>query len=273
VATRILVIEDDEANMDLMVYLLGAFGYQLLLARNGREGVEIALREPVDLVICDLGMPEMNGYEMVRKLKARVDLRPTPLIAVTAYAMAGDRDQVLKAGFDGYITKPICPETFVQQIEGFLALQKVSDQAPTGCVEEGDSRPLPPAKSATILIVDDSPVNLSLLHSALAPSGYRVVSAETVQQGMAEIHRHTIDLILSDLHMPGKSGLEFLRMVKTDPRTESIPFVLFSASSSRFTDVSGRARSLGARLFFVPPIDPQRLLTMIGNILQEPQRD
>jgi len=256
-----------------MVYLLGAFGYQLLLARNGRQGMEIALREPVDLVICDLGMPEMNGYELVRELKARFELRPTPLIAVTAYAMAGDRDKALQAGFHGYITKPICPETFVQQIEGFLASQKIAAQPPAGCVQESASCPPPPGKCATILVVDDSPVNLSLLHSTLEPSGYRVVSAGTVQQGLAEIRRHTVDLILSDLHMPEKSGFEFLRLVKADPRTKSIPFVLFSASSSRFTDVSGRARSLGARLFFSPPIDPQALLAVIKNVLQESQKN
>src|SRR5471030_46573 len=118
--TRILVIEDNLTNLELMCYLLTAFGYLLLTAADGAAGVETVRRESPDLVICDIHLPTMDGYQVAGHLKSDPALREIPIIAVTALAMVGDHDKVLKAGFNGYITKPIDPETFVIQIEAFL---------------------------------------------------------------------------------------------------------------------------------------------------------
>jgi CheY-like chemotaxis protein len=118
---RILVIEDNPTNLELMTYLLRAFGHTPLTAGDGEAGVEAALRERPDLVLCDLAMPRLDGYGVVRRLKADPALRHIPVVAVTASAMVGDRDRVIATGFDGYISKPIDPETFVAEVEGFLA--------------------------------------------------------------------------------------------------------------------------------------------------------
>jgi CheY-like chemotaxis protein len=114
---RILVIEDNPYSLDLMVYVLNAFGYAPLTAGDGLEGVAVALREQPDLILCDIQLPGIDGYEVARRLKETTALRTVPLVAVTALAMVGDRDKVMAAGFDGYITKPIMPETFIAQIE------------------------------------------------------------------------------------------------------------------------------------------------------------
>jgi CheY-like chemotaxis protein len=115
---RILVIEDNDANMELMAYLLRAFGHMVQEAVEGEAGVKLARYGPPDLILCDLQMPGMDGYEVVQRMKT--NLPNIPVIAVTASAMVGDRDKVLAAGFDGYIPKPINPETFVDEIEAFL---------------------------------------------------------------------------------------------------------------------------------------------------------
>jgi two-component system, cell cycle response regulator DivK len=119
-AARILVIEDNKANLELAEYLLKASGYATLAARDGEEGVRTARKERPDLIICDLQMPVMDGYEVVRLLKKDPMLRQVPIIAVTAFSMPGDHDKVTDAGFDGYVSKPIDPETFVRTVEGFL---------------------------------------------------------------------------------------------------------------------------------------------------------
>jgi CheY-like chemotaxis protein len=119
-AARILVIEDNEANLELAEYLLKASGYATLAARDGEEGVRTARKERPDLIICDLQMPVMDGYEVLRQLKKDPMLRQIPAIAVTAFSMPGDYDKVTDAGFDGYVSKPIDPETFVRTVEGFL---------------------------------------------------------------------------------------------------------------------------------------------------------
>ena len=124
---RILIIEDNAANMQLMAYLLNAFGHTVLESVNGRTGLATALQAIPDIVLCDLQMPGMDGYDVARRFKHDPDLIDVPLVAVTAYAMVGDRDKVLAAGFDGYIPKPINPEIFVSEVEMFLPPTKHSD--------------------------------------------------------------------------------------------------------------------------------------------------
>jgi CheY-like chemotaxis protein len=117
---RILVIEDNPTNLDLMTYLLKAFGHTVSAARAGEEGVRLALEEPFDLILCDIGLPGIDGLEVARRIRQAPALARVPLIAVTASAMVGDREHVLAAGFDAYISKPITPETFVQDVEKFV---------------------------------------------------------------------------------------------------------------------------------------------------------
>src|SRR5882762_7078629 len=120
-SARILIIEDNPTNLDLMTYLLNAFGYTTLTAQDGEEGLETARQEVPDLIICDIQLPTMDGREVARRLKRDPQLHRIPLLAVTALAMVGDRARLLAAGFDGYIAKPLSPETFVQEVEKFLA--------------------------------------------------------------------------------------------------------------------------------------------------------
>lgn len=116
----ILVIEDNDDNIVLIDYLLTAHGYSPLLARDGYEGVRLAIESHPDVVLLDIRMPGMDGYEVVAALRARPELAGTRIVAVTASAMVGDREQVVAAGFDGYIEKPIDPERFIAQVERWL---------------------------------------------------------------------------------------------------------------------------------------------------------
>jgi two-component system cell cycle response regulator len=126
---HILVIEDNPANMELMVYLLKAFGHTPVEATTGEIGLTLAHDRTPDLILCDLQLPlpGMDGFEIARQAKADAGLAAIPLIAVTAYAMVGDRERVMAARFDGYIAKPITPETFVGQMEEFLPPDKRSN--------------------------------------------------------------------------------------------------------------------------------------------------
>ena len=119
-ASRILVIEDNPTNLELMTYLLKAFGHTTIAAHDGEEGVRAALSSTPDLILCDLALPKLDGYGVARCVKEEPTLKHIPLIAVTAAAMVGDRDKVIATGFDGYISKPITPETFVAEVESYI---------------------------------------------------------------------------------------------------------------------------------------------------------
>ena len=119
-AARILVIEDNAANLELVRYLLASSGYSVLMALDGAQGVAVAREEHPDLIVCDLQMPKLDGYQVLAQLRGNPDTAASVIVAVTAFSMPRDRDKVLTAGFDGYLSKPIEPETFVADIEAFL---------------------------------------------------------------------------------------------------------------------------------------------------------
>jgi CheY-like chemotaxis protein len=117
---RILVIEDDPNTLELLTYLLTAFGHTVLTADNGVAGLAVARAERPDLIACDIQLPQLDGLGVARALGADPELSAIPLIAVTAFSMVGDRESILTAGFDAYISKPIAPETFVAQLDRYL---------------------------------------------------------------------------------------------------------------------------------------------------------
>lgn len=117
---RILIAEDHPDSLELMQYLLRAHGYSTATACDGERALALAREEPFDLILCDLQMAKMSGYEVAAQLKAENSPCRAPLIAVTAFSMLGDSEKVLAAGFDAYFSKPIEPERFVTQIETYL---------------------------------------------------------------------------------------------------------------------------------------------------------
>ncbi len=266
--TRVLVIEDNPANLDLMAYLFGAFGYQQISASSGGVGLDAAHREVPDLILCDIQLPDMDGHEIARQLKSHPVLRKVPLVAVTALAMIGDRDKILASGFDGYLAKPIAPETFIQQVEAFLRPDQRMTRPGTTPAEitpdpaeitpdPAEITPDPPPttpRQGTILIVDDSPPNIAVFSSIVQSFGYSVIAAENIKDGMELAKRYHPDMIVSDIHLRTESGYDFLRAVKTVPQLCSVPFVFISSTVLRERD-QAVSLALGADRFISRPLE------------------
>jgi two-component system, cell cycle response regulator len=261
---RILVIEDSPENLELMSYLLQAFGHVALRAADGEQGLEIARREMPDLIVCDIHLPKVDGYEVARQLKRCPVQCSIPLIAVTALAMVGDRDKVLAAGFDGYIAKPIVPKRFVEQVEAYLRGRAASQAA---------AAPLAATfwhgRQGQMLVVDDSPTSREELRQTLESAGYEARPAGTVEDAMAIAQERVPDLILSDLHLPG-GGFEFIRQAKANPRFAALPFII--VTSSMWVDRDrATARRLGPVRLLTRPIAPRALLCEIAACLPPPK--
>ena len=120
-SARVLVIEDNASSLELMIYLLKSFGHMPFRARDGEEGIQVARSERPDLILCDVQLAAMDGHEVCRRLKSDPVLRSIPLVALTAYAMVGDREKMLAEGFDGYLSKPVNPEQVMDQLAPFLS--------------------------------------------------------------------------------------------------------------------------------------------------------
>lgn len=122
----ILIIEDNEQNLYMMTFLLEKHGYQVSQACNGIEGIELAKQVNPALILLDIQLPGMDGYAVARGLKDSKALADISIVAVTSYAMVGDREKAMASGCDGYIEKPIDPESFIHQIRKYLKVEKIS---------------------------------------------------------------------------------------------------------------------------------------------------
>jgi len=120
VSARILIIEDNRQNMYLLAFLLRNYGHEVIEAFDGPQGIESAKKERPDLILLDIQLPQMDGYTVAREIRSIEFLKEIPIVAVTSYAMAGDREKTIAAGCSGYIEKPINPGTFMDQISQFL---------------------------------------------------------------------------------------------------------------------------------------------------------
>lgn len=252
-----------------MAYLLEAFGHKTLQAHDGTEGIEIATREKPDLILLDIHMPRMDGYEVAASLRRNSDCCKIPLVAVTALAMVGDREKILASGFGGYIAKPIDPEAFPIQVQGFLGVaypvpERVS---PAKAPETPEPSSPKSPKRGLVLFVDNSQTNAELIRSTLQPSGYEVLVARSAREGFDMARATPPDLIISDIHMPQEDGYAFRRMIIAEPGLAMIPFIFLSSSVS-----SARERELalreGAQKFLARPIEAEVLLSEVYECLE-----
>ncbi len=251
---RILIIEDNPANVELMAFLLTAYGHTPISAPDGARGVAAARAERPDLVACDVNLPGMNGFEVLASLKAEPGLKNVPVLAVTALAMAGDREKVLAAGFDGYISKPIEPDSFVAELEAFLAPPEI-----------------PQTAQPTVLLVDDDPFMLAVLGDMLTGQPWRVLSAASGEEGLDLLARETVEVIVCDQSMPGMSGTEMLALAATrHPHTVR----LMLTGQQDLAGVEAAVRSGVADAHYAKPLSAHSLRERIADALtlQESRR-
>jgi two-component system, cell cycle response regulator DivK len=118
--SRVMIVEDNQNNMYLISYILKKKGYEIIEATTGEQGVELAIKEKPDLILMDIQLPGIDGLETTKRIRASGADGKTPIIALTSYAMTGDREKALEAGCTGYIEKPINPDTILGEIEKYI---------------------------------------------------------------------------------------------------------------------------------------------------------
>ncbi len=137
VGQKILVVEDNELNLKLFCDLLRAHGYEVEAVRDGREAVGQARAFAPDLIVMDIQMPHISGLELIEQIKADAELKPIPIMAVTAYAAKGDEERIRDAGAEGYVSKPISVLRFVEAVRGLLETAAAREPAE----EAGEAEP------------------------------------------------------------------------------------------------------------------------------------
>ena len=266
---RILIIEDNPANIELMSFLLSAYGHAPLSAADGPRGVAAARSERPDLIACDVNLPGMDGFAVLAELKGDSALAGVPILAVTALAMTGDREKVLAAGFDGYISKPIEPESFVAELEAFLTPTPASAPAPaiatppapvqtqsTPAPASTEAATTPAADARTLLLVDDDRFMLGVLNDMLIGQPYRVLSACSGEEALQVLSHEPVEVILCDQAMPGMRGTEVLAEAAARyPKTVR----LMLSGQPDLTDIEAAIKSGVADGHYIKPLGARAL--------------
>jgi two-component system cell cycle response regulator len=255
---RVLCVEDDPKSRLIIRKLLENAGCQVFEAVDGNQGVEKALALHPDVILMDIMLPGMNGLEATRKIRESKKTEKIPIIALTAKAMAGDREQILAAGCNDYIAKPIDLSLLLHMLSQILGRELILD------------RPFARNKAKetlqTILLVDDTPKNVIVLEKILKSEGYTVFTAPHGESALEILTEQPVDLIISDIAMPVMDGYRLCYEVMTNPETARIRFIFYSSHYSNRREVEFGLR-LGADKYLVRPLTLEELIKTIKRVM------
>ncbi|SFB79342.1 diguanylate cyclase (GGDEF) domain-containing protein [Marinospirillum celere] len=263
---RVLVVEDNRINQQVVQEQLEQMGLQVQIAEDGQQGVEAVQAGGIDLVLMDIQMPVMDGYEATRQI--RQEFPDLPIIALTAAALFEDRQKALKAGMNDHLGKPFTGEQLFAALKPWLETRPQTTLAATAPQQQAnpttarEQRPLE-KKQPSILIVDDQPANIKVLASQLKDD-YRIQVANSGHRAL-KIARSKAppDLVLLDIMMPEMDGYEVCRELKHDPQTSNLPIIFLSALSEAEDEEKGL--NLGAVDYIAKPFHPAIVKARIRN--------
>ncbi|MBU7033227.1 MAG: response regulator [Theionarchaea archaeon] len=261
---KILYVEDDPKSRLVIKKVLENTGCQVYDAENGKEGVKLAEEMKPDIILMDIMLPVMDGLEATRQIRKIEAISKTPIIALTAKAMVTDKEQILSAGCDEYIPKPIDIPHFLETLSQYLDIN-LSLSSPYPLPKSSRSpASSPPSKS--VLIVDDLPQTLTMLEKILTAEGYKIFSASNGLCALDVLKHHDVDLIISDILMPEMDGYRLCFEVRKNAKFNTIPFIFYSSHYSNAAEVEFGKR-LGANGYLVRPLEISNLLKIIGDVL------
>jgi CheY-like chemotaxis protein len=237
----VLVIDDERATHDLLGRELSAKGYRVLHALGGREGLQLAREARPDAIMLDVVMPEMDGWTVLRRLKADPELRDIPVVLVT---ILGDREMGYALGAADYLTKPINTDALLQVLSRFM----------------------PVGRRAEVLVVDDDPVARDVLRRTLAKGGWAVAEAGDGREALAQLARAAPAVLLLDLMMPGVDGFEVLEAMRHEEAWRDIPVIVITAKDldhEELARLTGRAE----RVFQKGAYDRAELIGVVHGMI------
>jgi CheY-like chemotaxis protein len=258
--TRILIVDDHPgmaATLGRALAQLGP-GIQVISATGGQEALEQVKDLPVDMLITDMMMPEMNGMELIEKLRAHPAGQPFFTVLMTAYDVPGLRESARRLKINEMIIKPFPPERMRSIVQ--LALERMN-QSRSGQAPAVNRQPF------KILIADDLEDNVSLLSRYLQNEGFNYITAASGKEALEKIRAEMPDLILLDVNMPQKDGFAVLQELRQDPAIEHIPVIILTAARLDPMDVQ-TGLNLGADDYMTKPFDRRELLARIRTKLR-----
>jgi len=266
---KILLVEDNEMNRDMLSRRLVRKGYEIVIAEDGQKAVDMACSEEPDIILMDMSLPVIDGWEATRRVKAGSCTGHIPIIALTAHAMASDRDKAIEAGCDEYETKPVDLPKLLEKIQLFLEMKAGHAELEVHVAElmEDDAVPEAAQEVTSVLLVDDNDINLDLLSRRVMKEGHEVTLARNGMEALKQLKSRRFSLVLLDIMMPLLNGYEVLEQMKADDALKSIPVIMISAVDD--IDSIVRCIEMGAEDYLTKPFNPVLLRARMNASLEK----
>ncbi len=268
-SARILIVDDVPANVRLLEAKLTAEYYQAASARDGFEGLRMAREWQPDLILLDVMMPGMDGYECCRQLKSDPATRDIPVVMVTALGEPSERLSGLEAGADDFLTKPPDQETLLARVRSLVRLKRLLDEwhargdTARALGLDGDTTASPSVAGTRALVVDDWDVSAQSAMDALPREGIVATRARSGVEAMALVATNTFDLIVISLSLAAEDSLKLVTALRGGGRTHETPLLLLAEPEARSQVVRGF--ELGASDWLTLPVDENELRVRARN--------
>jgi two-component system, cell cycle response regulator len=265
---RVLVVDDILANVKLLEARLNAEYFEVLTARSGEEALALVRSSPVDVVLLDVMMPGMNGFEVCQQIKSAPATAQLPIIMVTALDQASDKVRGLEAGADDFLTKPVDDIALITRVKNLARLKALSDEmmlrmatsADFKHLQSGEIAGLTETVAGRVLLVEDQPRVAQRMLSWLGPRHALDVETE-LQTAMLRLAEETYDLLLISLSLAQADGLRLCSQVRSLERTRHLPIIVLVESSEEARLL--RALDMGVNDYVTRPIDKCELAARV----------
>jgi len=264
--TSILLVEDNENNRDMLTRRLQKKGFDILTAIDGQQGVEIAKRNLPDLILMDMGLPVLDGWEATRQIKSNKNTKEIPIIGLSAHAMSGDRKKAIDAGCCDYDTKPVDLDRLMKIITKNIVVENLLESRVTNKSKTMFDSKL---KKINILVADDDSACLNLVDRFLENKGCEILLASngTKAWEFLESEKNEFDVVILDRQMPGLDGIQILQKMKKSNRLKDIP-VIFQTGLIDVEDIRDGMKE-GAYYYLTKPYVRRSLISIVESAISE----
>ncbi|GJL86023.1 MAG: PleD family two-component system response regulator [Micavibrio sp.] len=268
-SARVLVVDDILPNVKLLEAKLSSEYYDVLTATNGEEALEKAENESPDIILLDVMMPGMDGFEVCRRIKANPDIAHIPIVMVTALTDAEDKVRGLESGADDFLSKPINDTALMARVRSLVRLKMSLDEwrirentaNQLGVVGEASNVMTEPVEGARVLVVEDKDFENKKVKETLAQDHDIVMSAESGAKAIELASAHDFDLMIVSLNLDEEDGLRLCSHLKSNEKTRGLPILMIG----EIDDMSRIAHGLeiGAHDYILRPVDRNELIARV----------
>ena len=265
-SARVLVVDDILPNVKLLEAKLSSEYYDVLTATSGEEALKLADSDRPDLILLDVMMPGMDGFEVCRRIKGNPELAHIPVVMVTALTDSVDKVRGLEAGADDFLSKPVNDTALMARVSSLVRLKMTVDEwrarestaTQLGVVDDNANVMNEPTENARVLVVEDLNFEADKIAETLHQDNDNVIPVDSGMNAMEYVSQHDFDLLIISLNLKNEDGLRLCSHLRSNERTRAIPILM--VASEEDMDRIARGLEIGAHDYILRPVDRNELL-------------